>query len=137
MWFNLDRAVSHNLLQYACLYILCVLIFTCTYICCNSTYLLKYSLQIYRKGIVVFIRSSKVWFKTTSCAKGPFTRRIFPGNFQRNSILLSKGGSSRYSDRFITRKYDVTMAAVCATERRWREHLGGSAGMLTQRNFKI
>ena len=137
MWFNLDRAVTHNLLQYACLYILCVLIFTCTYICCNSTYLLKYSFQIYRKGIVVFIRSSKVWFKTTSCAKGPVTGRIFPGNFQRNSILLSKGGSSRYSDRFISRKCDVIMAAVCATERRRREHLGGSAGMVTQKNFEI
>ena len=31
------------------------------------------------KSIVVFIRSSKVWFKTTSCAKGPVTRckRVF------------------------------------------------------------
>ena len=82
MWFNLDRAFTHNLLQHACLYILCVLMFACTYIC-----LLKCSFQIYQKSIVVFIRSSKVWFKTTSCAKGSVTRCNFPGNFQRNSTL--------------------------------------------------
>ena len=33
------------------------------------------------------IRSSKVWFKTTSCAKGPVTRCNFPGNLERNSTL--------------------------------------------------
>ena len=54
---------------------------------CNSNYLLKYSFQIYQKCIVVFIRSSKIWFKTTSCAKGPVTRCNFPGNLQRNSTL--------------------------------------------------
>ena len=54
---------------------------------CNSTYLLKFSFQIYQKSIVVFIRSSKVWFKTTSCAKGFVTRCNFPGNLQRNSTL--------------------------------------------------
>ena len=114
----------------------CLCLLALTFVC-NSTYLLKCSFQIYQKIIVVFIRSSKVWLKTTSCAKGPVTRRIFPGNFQRNSILLSKGGSSRYSDRFISRKCDVTMGAVCATEHRRREHLRGSAGMLTQKNFEI
>ena len=41
----------------------------------------------YIKSTVVFIRSSKVWFKTISCAKGPVTRCNFPGNFQRNSTL--------------------------------------------------
>ena len=68
--------------------------FMCAYLCllaltfvCNSTYLLKCSFQIYQKGIVVFIRSSKVWFKTTWCAKGPVTRCNFPGNLQRNSTL--------------------------------------------------
>ena len=54
---------------------------------CNSAYLLKCSFQIYQKSIVVFIRSSKIWFKTTSCAKGPVTRCNFPGNLQRNSTL--------------------------------------------------
>ena len=39
------------------------------------------------KSIVVFIRSSKVWFKTTSCAKGPVTPCNFPGNLQLNSTL--------------------------------------------------
>ena len=38
-------------------------------------------------GLVVFIRSSKVWFKTVSCAKGAVTRCNFPGNLQRNSTL--------------------------------------------------
>ena len=114
----------------------CLCLLALTFVC-NSTYLLKCSFQIYQKIIVVFIRSSKVWLKTTSCAKGPVTRRIFPGNFQRNSILLSKGGSSRYSDRFISRKCDVTMGAVCATKRREREHPVGSGGILTQKNFEI
>ena len=122
---------THVYTFYVCLCLLAI-----TFVC-NSTYLLKCSFQIYQKIIVVFIRSSKVWFKTTSCAKGPVTRRIFRGNFQRNSILLSKGGSSRYSDRFICRKCDVTMGAVCASEHRRREHLRGSGGMLTQKNFEI
>ena len=113
---------THVYTFYVCLYLL-ALTFVCNSI--NSTYLLKCSFQVYQKIIVVFIRSSKVWFKTTSRAKGPVTRRIFPGNFQRNSILLSKGGSSRYSDRFISRKCDVTMGAVCENERRRREHPGG------------
>ena len=52
-------------------------------------------------------------------------------------LLLSKGGSSRYSDRGISRKCDVTMGTVGATERRMREPLGGSGGMLTQKNFEI
>ena len=53
----------------------------------NSTYLLKCSFQIYQKSIVVFIRSSKVWFKTTWCAKGPVTRWNFSCNLQRYSTL--------------------------------------------------
>ena len=48
----------------------CLCLLALTFVC-NSTYLLKCSFQIYQKSIVVFIRSSKVWFKTTSCAKGP------------------------------------------------------------------
>ena len=35
--------------------------------------------NIYPKSIVIFIRSSKVCFKTTWCAKGPVTRCNFPG----------------------------------------------------------
>ena len=55
-----------------------------------------------------------------------------------NAILhLSKGGSTRYSYRCISRKCDVTMGTVGATERRRREHTGGSGGMLTQKNFEI
>ena len=44
----------------------CLCLLALTFVC-NSTYLLKCSFQIYQKSIVVFIRSSKVWFKTTSC----------------------------------------------------------------------
>ena len=36
----------------------------------HSTYLLKCSFQIYQKSIVVFIRSSKVWLKTTCMMHG-------------------------------------------------------------------
>ena len=88
MWFNVDHAVAHNLLQHACTYISCVLIclLALTFVC-NSTYLLKCLFQIYQKSIVVLIRSSWVSFKTTSCAKGPVTRCNFLGNLQRNSAL--------------------------------------------------
>ena len=51
-------------------------------------------------------------------------------------LLLSKGGSSRYSDRFISRKCNVTMGTAGATKRRRREYLEGSGGMLTQKNLK-
>ena len=80
MWLNLDHAVAHNLLQHVCIYISCVrLCLLALTLVCNSTYLLKCSFRIYQESIVVFIRSSKVWFKTTSCAKGPVTRckRVF------------------------------------------------------------
>ena len=50
---------------------------------CNSTYLLKCSFQICQQSIAVFIRISKVWFKTTWCAKGPVTRCHFSCNLQR------------------------------------------------------
>ena len=114
----------------------CLCLLALTFVC-NSTYLLKCSFQIYQKSVVVFIRSSKVWFKTTSCAKGPVmhTVQFF---WQLNGILLlSKGRSSRYSDRCIGRKCDVTMGTVGATERRMREPVGGSGRMLTQKNFEI
>ena len=58
MWLNLDHAcaVAHNLLQHVCIYISCVLMFTCTYTCLrNSPYLLKCSFQIYQKSIVVLV----------------------------------------------------------------------------------
>ena len=64
----------------------CLCLLKLTFVC-NSIYLLKCSFQIYQKSIVVFIRSSKVWFKTTSCAKGHVTRCNFLGNLQRNSAL--------------------------------------------------
>ena len=64
----------------------CLCLLALTFVC-NSTYLLKCPFQIYQKSIVVFIRSSKVWLKTTSCAKGPVTRCNFTGNLQRNSTL--------------------------------------------------
>ena len=112
----------------------CLCLLALTFVC-NSTYLMKCSFQIYQKSIVVLIRSSKVWFKTTSCAKGPVTRCNFPGNLQRNSTL-KQGRSSRYSDRCISRKCDVTMGTVGATERRRREHPRGSGGMLIQKNFE-
>ena len=51
-------------------------------------------------------------------------------------LLLSKGGSSRYSDRCISRKCDVTMGTVGATERRRREHLGGSGGISPRKILK-
>ena len=54
----------------------CLCLLALTFVC-NSTYLLKCSFQIYQKSIVVFIRSSKVWFKTKWCAKGPVTRCNF------------------------------------------------------------
>ena len=65
----------------------CLCLLALTFVC-NSAYLLKCPFQIYQKSIVVFIRSSKVWLKTTSCAKGPVTRCNFPGNLQRNSTLI-------------------------------------------------
>ena len=76
----------------------CLCLLALTFVC-NSTYLLKCSFQIYQKSVVVFIRSSKVWFKTTSCAKGPVMHTV-QFSWQLNAILLlSKGRSSRYSDR--------------------------------------
>ena len=57
MWFNLDHAVAHNLLQHVCIYYtfhvcLCLLALTNVR---NSTYLLKCSFQIYQKSIVVLV----------------------------------------------------------------------------------
>ena len=66
---------------------MCAYVYLHLHLFVNSTYLLKCSFQIYQKCIVVLIRSSKVWFKTTWCAKGPVTRCNFPGNLQRNSTL--------------------------------------------------
>ena len=64
----------------------CLCLLALTFVC-NFTYLMKCSFQIYQKNIVVFIKSSSVWFKTTWCAKGPVTRCNFLGNLQRNSTL--------------------------------------------------
>ena len=63
---------------------------------------------------------------------------IFLANFNA-ILLLSKGGSSRYSGRFISRKLDVTMGTVSATKRRRREHPGGGGGsgeILTKKSLK-
>ena len=53
--------------MYMCTFHVCLRLLALTFVC-NSTYLLKCSFQIYHKSIVVFIRSLKIWFKTTSCA---------------------------------------------------------------------
>ena len=71
---------------HVCTFYVCLCLLALTFVC-NSTYLLQCPFQIYQKSIVVFIRSSKVSFKTTSCSKGPVTRCNFPGNLQRNSTL--------------------------------------------------
>ena len=78
------RTIYCNTCTYISRVLICLLALTFV---CNSTYLLKCLFQIYQKSIVVFIRSSKVSFKTTSCAKGPVTRCNFLGNLQRNSAL--------------------------------------------------
>ena len=56
MWFNLDHAVTHNLLQHACIYTfhVCLCLLALTFVC-NSTYLLKCSFQIYQKSILVYL----------------------------------------------------------------------------------
>ena len=51
--------------------------------------------------------------------------------------IKNRGGSSRFPDRRINRKCEVTIGTVGATERRRREHLGGPGGMLPQENFEI
>ena len=109
----------------------CLCLLALTFVC-SSTYLLKCSFKYIKKALQYLLEVQRYDSKQhPSCAKGPVTRCNFPGNFQR------RGGSSRYSDRFISRKCDVTMGTVGATERRRREHPGGSGGMLTQKNFEI
>ena len=62
------RTIYCNTYVYTFQVCLCLLALTFV---SNSIYLLKCSFQIIiSKSIVVFIRSSKVWFKTTSRAKG-------------------------------------------------------------------
>ena len=56
---------------------------------------------------------------------------------QNKGELTPRGGSSRFSDRCINRKCEVTIGTVGATERRRREHLGVSGGMLPQEIFEI
>ena len=51
--------------------------------------------------------------------------------------MHTRGGSSRFSDRYINRKCEVTIGTVGPTERRMREHIRGSGGMLPQENFEI
>ena len=71
------RTIYCNTYVYSAFHV-CLCLLALTFVC-NSTYLLKCSFQIYQKSNVVFIRCSKVWFKTTSCAKGPVIRckRVF------------------------------------------------------------
>ena len=88
MWFNLDHAVAHNFIATRMyIHFMCVYVYLHLHLFVIALIYLKCSFQIYQKSIVVFIRSSKVWFKTTSCAKGPVTRCNFLGNLQRNSAL--------------------------------------------------
>ena len=89
----------------------------------NSTYLFKCSFQIYQKGIEVFIRSSKVWFKTTWCAKGPVTRCNFSCNLQRYSTLSTyKIGKytfpSHFANIFLTYQTFVTNLHLLRVELR-------------------
>ena len=58
------------------------------------------------------------------------------GESVKHENVFFRGGSSRFSDRCINRKCEVTIVAVGATERRRREHLGGFGGMLPQENFE-
>ena len=73
MWFNLDHAHAQLRTIYCNTYVglytfhVYLSLLALTFVC-NSTYLLICSFQIYQKSIVVFITSSKVRFKTTSCA---------------------------------------------------------------------
>ena len=126
MWFNLDHPFTHNLLQHAHVYTfhVCLCLLELTFVC-NSTYLLKCSFQIYQKSIVVFIRSSKVWLKTTWCAKGPVTRCNFPGNLQRYSTLgRCKIGKytfpSQFANIFLTYQTFVTNLHFLRVELRWK-----------------
>ena len=78
MWFNISRSCSYAQFIAIRMYIhfMCAYVYLhLHYFVCNSTYSLKCSFQIYQKRIVVFIRSSKVWFKTTWCAKCYFKRK--------------------------------------------------------------
>ena len=71
MWFDMIsimralRTIYCNTHVYTFHVCLCLLALTFV---CNSAYLMTCSFQIYQKSIVVFIRSLKIWFKTTSCA---------------------------------------------------------------------
>ena len=86
----------------------CLCLLALTFLC-NSTYLLKCSFQIYQKSIVVFIRryDSKQHHALKALSHGA----IFLATCNA-ILLLSRGGSSRFSDRCINRKSDVTIGTV-------------------------
>ena len=86
----------------------CLCLLALTFLC-NSTYLLKCSFQIYQKSIVVFIRryDSKQHHALKALSHGA----IFLATCNA-ILLLSRGGSSRFSDRCINRKCDVTIGTV-------------------------
>ena len=87
MWFNLDHACAvyaQFIATRMCIHFMCAYVYLHLHPLIYWNAHFKY---IYQKSIVVFIRSSKVWFKTTWCAKGPVTRGNFTGNLQRNSTL--------------------------------------------------
>ena len=107
---------------HVCTFHVCLCLLALTFVC-NSTYLLKCSFQIYQKSIVVFIRSSKVWFKTTWCAKGPVTRCNFSCNLQRYSTLgRCKIGKytfpSQFANIFLTYQTFVTNLHLLRVELR-------------------
>ncbi len=92
----------------------CLCLLALTFLC-NSTYLLKWSFQIYQKSIVVFIRSSKVYdSKQHHALKALSHGAIFLATCHAILLLSSRGGSSRFSDPCINRKFDVTIGTVSA-----------------------
>ena len=86
----------------------CLCLLALTFLC-NSTYLLKCSFQIYQKSIVVFIR--RYHSKQHHALKALSHGAIFLATCNA-ILLLSRGGSSRFSDRCINRKSDVTIGTV-------------------------
>ena len=75
---------------------------------------------------------------SSETSQGQHAKQTRASDAQQGEISpVNRGGSSRFSDRCINRKCEVTIGTVGATERRRREHLGGSGGMHPQENFEI
>ena len=85
-------------------------------------------LPVYNNCITVYHKSLMDWLTLEGYEEHAFVADVDDE---------TRGGSSRFSDRCINRKCEVTIGTVGATERRRREHLGVSGGMLPQENFEI